>query len=263
MIAFDTEFLWERTYSPRLGLIQVADSERSWLIDPLALSREEMAPLVDVLVSPDVLKIAHAIDQDQICLYEHYGVTAEPVLDTAVAAALTGMGEQVGLSTLLYKLLHVNINKGHTRTNWLKRPLPEEMRIYAAGDVEHLTRAAETLMKLLAASGRQDWALQLSAKAGELAKAHFEPLALTHKLANGRRLDQETFGVLRELLAWRESEARRLDIPRRWLAEDKTLIKLATAPVQPMPSNWRTSEASGSRSDPRAQIVFLPRFGAA
>ncbi len=229
MIAFDTEFLWERTYSPRLGLIQVADGDSTWLVDPLAFSAQEMQPLLDVLVSPDTLKVAHAVDQDQICLHRAYGVVAEPVLDTSVAAALTGMGEQIGLSSLLSKLLHVNIDKGYSRTNWLKRPLPTQMLAYAAEDVAHLGKAANLLLERLRKLNREDWALELSAKAGDFAKAHFEPHSLARKLAEGRRLDANTYSVLRELIAWREQEANRKDLPRRWLAEDKILVKLATA----------------------------------
>lgn len=228
-IAFDTEFLWERTYSPRLGLIQVADSERTWLVDPLELSPNEMKPLLDVLESPGILKVAHAVDQDQICLYEAYKMVAEPVFDTSIGAALCGLGEQVGLSTLLYKLLRVDIGKGHSRTNWLKRPLPATMLKYAAADVSHLIGAAEALVERLAASGREEWARSLSARAGDYAKAHFDPNAVAAKLADGRRFDAVSFSVLRELIKWREQEARRLDIPRRWLAEDRVLLKLAQA----------------------------------
>ncbi|MFW2368764.1 MAG: hypothetical protein ACN4GW_20290, partial [Desulforhopalus sp.] len=38
-VALDTEFIWERTYYPRLGLIQIALSDEDcFLIDPLAIS---------------------------------------------------------------------------------------------------------------------------------------------------------------------------------------------------------------------------------
>lgn len=228
-IAVDTEFLWERTYAPRLGLIQIADSERTWLVDPLKLSPKAMKPLLDLLVSPRILKVAHAVDQDQICLFETYQVVAEPVFDTSVGAALCGLGEQVGLSSLLHKLLQVDVGKGHSRTNWLKRPLPASMLKYAAADVAHLIEAADILLGRLAESGREEWARSLSARAGDIAKAHFDAKALAAKLANGRRLDPTAFSALQELIKWREQEARRLDIPRRWLAEDKVLLKLAQA----------------------------------
>ncbi len=229
VIAFDTEFLWEKSYSPHLALIQVADGERAWVVDPLVLSKAELQPLLDVLVSDCTLKVAHAVDQDQMCLHHSYGIVAAPVLDTAVAAALSGMGDQIGLSTMLDKLLRISIDKGYSRTNWMKRPLPAKMLKYAANDVAHLPTAAEALTAELRALGRLEWAMDLSAKAGRFATAHFEPHALAKKLAESRRLDVTTFGVLKALISWREDEARRLDLPRRWLAEDKILIKLATA----------------------------------
>lgn len=229
VIAFDTEFLWERSYSPQLALIQVSDGQSSWVVDPLALSQDDLQPLLDVLVSERPLKVAHAVDQDQMCLHLSYGIVAEPVMDTATAAALTGMGDQIGLSTLLENLLQVGISKGYSRTNWLKRPLPVEMLQYAAEDVAHLPRAAEVLVERLQRLGRAEWAMDLSAKAGRFAETHFEPAALAKRIAENRRLDATTFGVLRELITWREAEARRLDIPRRWVAEDKVLVKLAGA----------------------------------
>lgn len=229
LIAFDTEFLWERTYSPKLGLIQVADAESTWLVDPLALSAKDMEPLLDVLVSPDTLKVGHAVEQDQICLYRNYGIVANPTLDTSVAAALTGMGAQIGLSTLISKLLRIPLDKGYSRTNWLKRPLTPKMLKYAADDVAHLCRAANLLLDRLAKLDRKDWALELSGKAGEVAMAHFDPKSVARKLAVARRLNARTYAILRELIAWREKDADRRDMPRRWLAEDKTLVKLAVA----------------------------------
>jgi len=229
LIAFDTEFLWERTYSPHLGLIQVADFEQTWLIDPVRLSPKQMQPLLDVFVAPETLKVAHAVDQDQICLHMAYGVVAEPVLDTAAAAALVGLGDQVGLSKLLHHLLRIEIAKGYSRTNWLKRPLSEAMLRYAAEDVAHLPKAADVLSERLGDLGRTDWALELSARGGHFAQAHFDSNALARKLADGRRLDATTFSVLRELIAWRESTAQRSDVPRKWVSEDKILVKLASA----------------------------------
>lgn len=229
VIAFDTEFLRERTFYPRLALIQVADRERAWVIDPLAVSREAMQPLLDVFTSPNTLKAAHAVEQDQECLHRAYGLTAEPVLDTAVAAALTGNGDQIGLAALLQKLLGVRLAKGHTRTNWMKRPLSGAMVEYAADDVAYLVDAAERLSRELRRLNRRDWALSLSAGFGEAARAEFDAEAMTRKLAARSRLNAAGCAVLKELIVWRERRARQKDIPRSWLADDGALAKLAAA----------------------------------
>lgn len=229
IIAFDTEFLRERTFYPRLALIQAADRECAWVIDPLALSPEEMQPLLDVFTSPNTLKAAHAVEQDQECLYRAYGLTAEPVLDTAIAAALTGNGDQIGLAALLQKLLGVRLAKGHTRTNWMKRPLPEAMIEYAADDAAYLVEAAERLSDELRRLNRWDWALALSAGFGEAARAEFDADAMTRKLAARSRLNAAGCAVLKELIVWRERHVRQKDIPRNWLADDGVLAKLASA----------------------------------
>ncbi len=229
VIAFDTEFMREKTFYPQLSLIQVADREQSWVIDPLALSHAEMQPLLDVFASPDTIKVAHAVEQDQECIHRAYGMVVEPILDTAIGAALTGRGDQIGLSPLLSKLIGVNLSKGHSRTNWMKRPLPQPMIEYAADDVVYLVEAAERLSKDLRALKRVDWAMSLSAEFGNATRAEFDTSALTRKIAAGSRLGAASYAVLKELVIWREQHVRQKDIPRRWLAGDQVLAKLAVA----------------------------------
>jgi ribonuclease D len=241
VIAFDTEFLRERTFFPQLGLIQVADREHAWLVDPLNLSKRDLEPLLGVLTDPKILKVAHAVEQDQECFYNGYGIVAAPVLDTAVAAALNGHGDQVGLSTLLRKLLNIRLAKGHTRTDWLKRPLPASMATYALADVEHLVEAAEVLLAELDSHGRREWAMKLSEEVSNPARYNPDPEEMARQLALSRRLDALEYTVLRELVRWREERVRKANVPRRWLAEDQVLVKLASArPTTPEElSNFR------------------------
>jgi ribonuclease D len=229
VIAFDTEFLRERTFFPQLGLLQVADRQQSWLVDPLALPKDDLQPLLDIFTEPKILKVAHAVEQDQECLYHGYGIVATPVLDTAVAAALTGYGDQVGLSTLLRRLLNIRLAKGHTRTDWLKRPLPASMAAYALADVAHLVEAAEALLADLDSRGRREWAMKLSEELGSPARYSPDPDEIARQLALSRRLDAQEYTVLREVVRWREERVRKADVPRRWLAEDQLLVKLASA----------------------------------
>ncbi|MEZ5360879.1 MAG: ribonuclease D [Bryobacterales bacterium] len=229
LIAFDTEFLRERTFYPQLGLLQIADKEDAWLIDPLEVSVEDMRPLLDVLTSPSVLKAAHSAEQDQECLYSHYGVVAAPLFDTSIGAALTGKGDQIGLAPLLRKMMGVNLPKGHTRTNWLNRPLQPAMCEYAVADVAHLVELAEKLLSDLKRRGRRNWALKLSAQMADPAKYEADGTAIARKLAVNARLSKREYAVLKELAQWRESRVRKRNIPRRWLAEDQILVQLARA----------------------------------
>ncbi len=229
LIAFDTEFIRERTFFAELGLLQLADRRQVWLLDPLAFNTAQLQPLLDVLTSPDVVKVAHAVEQDQECLYHAYGIVASPVLDTAIAAALTGQGDQIGLSSLLQKLLRIRLPKGHTRTNWLKRPLPSAMAEYARADVEHLVEAAEMLLADLDRRGRRGWAFDLSAELSDPARYLPNPEATAKRLASTKRLDAVEYAVLRELVRWREDQVRQTNVPRSWLADDQVLVRLACA----------------------------------
>ena len=229
IVAFDTEFLREKTYYPKLGLIQVADREQRWLIDPLALSAEEMQPLLRVFTDPAIIKVAHSSEQDQSCLYYGYGIVASPLFDTSIAAALTGRGDQVGLAALLKKLLGVELPKAHTRTDWLRRPLPQAMASYALMDVEHLVEAAEILMADLDSENRRGWAMELSAQFADPVRYEPNPDAIAHRLASNGGLNPQQYAVLRSLTRWRERHACRSNIPRKWLTDDRVLVKLALA----------------------------------
>src|SRR6185312_2532005 len=135
IIAFDTEFIRESTFYPIVEIIQVATDEESWLVDAQAFKKgfrpgprggydPGLEPLLDIFRDKSILKIVHAAQGDQECLYTSFGVLATPSLDTAVAASLCGLGDGIGLSKLLKAVLDVEIKKGHARTNWSVRPLP-------------------------------------------------------------------------------------------------------------------------------------------
>jgi len=229
IIAFDTEFLREKTFYPQLGLVQLADRDEAWLVDPLALTPEQMRPLLETLQAPGVLKVAHAAEQDQECLFHSYGMLAAPLLDTSIAAALVGRGDQVGLAPLARKVLGVDLPKGHTRTNWLARPLQPAMAEYAAADVLHLIDLAERLLADLDLRGRRPWALRLSAELADPARYEVDGEAVALKLGAGGRLNKREYAVLKQLANWREARVRRMNVPRRWLADDHALVQLARA----------------------------------
>jgi ribonuclease D len=238
LIAFDTEFIRETTFYPIVEIIQVATIEESWLVDAAAFKKgfrpgpqgsfnAGLKPLLEIFENKKSLKIAHAIQGDQECLYSSFGCLATPTLDTAVAASLCGYGEGIGLGKLLKAGLDVTIKKGHARTNWSVRPLPEQLIEYAHADVEHLVELGKKLIGQLEKLNRKEWALELSAKWED--KALYEPDVkdLASKLARSGRLDRKGYSALLELIRWREARVRQLNLPRRWVADDAVLVDLA------------------------------------
>jgi ribonuclease D len=228
-IAIDTEFIREKTYYPQLALIQVATDSEGWLIDAVALSREQMQPLLERFTDPQILKILHSAYGDQECLYFSYGITASPTLDTFEAASLLGYGESVSLRDLIHKTLNVRIPKFLTRTDWLKRPIDEEMKIYALADVQYLVSMGEKIIPQLKAMERLPWAQDLSAQ-WENPKVYAPAAAtLAHRLAKSGKVSARNYPIFQDLVGWREERSQKLNIPRRRICDDETLMNIANA----------------------------------
>lgn len=151
--AFDTEFHRERTYWPRLALVQIAWPGGIALVDSMAVSLE---PLAKVL-SGDAVMIAHAADQDIEVLEQAAGCGPAHLFDTQVAAGFLGLSSP-SLSSLVERFLAKRMVKGDRLTDWLKRPLTEAQKLYAAEDVAHLLELTSVLSLRLEEMGRLSWA---------------------------------------------------------------------------------------------------------
>ncbi len=238
VIAFDTEFIRENTFYPIVEIIQVATDEESWLVDAAAFKKGFRAgpqggfnpgikPLLDIFENRSILKIVHAAQGDQECLYTSFSVLASPCFDTSVGASLCGLGEAVGLGKLLKSVLDVTIAKGHARTNWSVRPLPTQLLEYAHSDVEYLVELSDKLLQQVEQMGRRDWAMQLSSKWEKKELYELDIEGMAQRLARGGRLDRRGYAALLELVKWREERVRQLNLPRRWVADDAVLMDLA------------------------------------
>ncbi len=225
VIALDTEFIRETTFYPKIALVQVATREKAWLLDPVALSQDDLQPFLEILYDKTVLKVLHAAFADQEVLYWAYGRIAEPVLDTAVAAALCGYGDNVGLAKLTKDVLRVHLHKGRARVKWLARPLSNELLHYAQQDVDTLVELGSRMEEWLKEKNRWNWALEES----YVDPRDFDtpPEDIAHRLAKSGHLDETTYNVLLELVRWREERARRANLPRSWVADNEVLLALA------------------------------------
>ncbi len=229
IIAFDTEFIRETTFFPQLEIIQVATASDAWIVDVQAFRKdvEGLKPFLDVLRDPGILKILHAAQADQECLFTAFGCIASPTLDTAIAASLCGYGDQQGLGNLLKSVLDVQLKKGHARTNWAVRPLPEQLVEYALDDVRYLVAMGQALIKELDELKRRDWAMELTAKWEDVAMYDPAPETLAAKIDGRASLDPKEFSALIELVRWREARVKQLNRPRKWIADDGILLNLA------------------------------------
>jgi ribonuclease D len=257
LIAFDTEFIRESTFFPKLEILQIATPTDAWLIDCQAISARDMKPILDVFVDSKALKIVHAAHGDQECLLSAYDILAAPLFDTAVGASLCGLGDNIGLGNLIRSVLGIDLPKGYARTNWSKRPLPKPVLEYALLDVKHLIEVAGILFDRLDRNGRRAWALELSSKVSERKLYEIPPEEIAKRLAQSGKFNVRDYAVLLELVRWREERVRELDVPRRWLAEDGVLIDLAKIkPTTPEQLQGFRGLSKGEAKHPHANRIL-------
>jgi ribonuclease D len=226
-LALDTEFVRERTFFPRLGLIQVSDGRTAYLIDPLAVA--DLAPFAAVLSAPGTVKVVHSASEDLEVFKRALAAVPEPLFDTQIGAALAGVGGSLGYQKLVATVLGVELGKGETRTDWLARPLSPAQRSYAAEDVAYLLPVYERLRAELQRLGRLHWVLEDSAALlSGLTRLDEDPESAYRRIRGAGRLNRRQLGVLQTLAAWRDQEARRRDLPRSFVLKEDLLLSLAT-----------------------------------
>jgi ribonuclease D len=225
VFALDMEFERERSYWPKLQLVQVAVPDLVAAIDPLAL--EDLSPLYDLIADPAIEKITHAGRQDAEIFFLKTGKAPAGIYDTQIAAALVGLGEQVGYAVLVQRLLGVRVVKHERVTDWGRRPLSEAQLEYALNDVRHLLQIRDALNADLRELGREAWFREETAFYSDPGLYRHDPDRLYMKVSRWRSLDRRGLGVLRELVGWREEEAMRRDLPRQRVVPDDVLVELA------------------------------------
>jgi ribonuclease D len=224
-IAIDTEFMREKTYWAKLCLIQLAVGDECAILDPLQLS--DLGPLLEVLADESVLKVLHAGSQDLEIFYRLAGHAATPVFDTQIAATLAGFPSQVGYARLVKDLFDVDIDKSDTFTDWARRPLTPAQIEYALNDVRYLDAAYLELASRLDRDGRTAWLAGDLAALSDPEQYEIRPEEQFRRIKRAASLSRRQLGVLQQVTAWREREAMRRDLPRRWVLSDETLTEVA------------------------------------
>ena len=225
-VTVDTEFMRESTYRAKLCLLQIAPAEGEPVaVDPLA-NGIDLAPLYDLLARAPVLKIFHAARQDVEVLLPLAGGVPHPLFDTQIAAMVCGFGDSVGYETLVARLARGRIDKTQRFTDWARRPLTERQLRYALSDVSHLRVVYRKLAAKLERTGRRSWLDEELAILTDPATYEALPEEAWRRI-KVRGGDRRFFAILREVAAWRETEADRRDKPRPWVMRDTALTEIA------------------------------------
>jgi ribonuclease D len=224
-VALDTEFMRDRTYWPKLCLVQLAGRNTYAAIDPLAPGID-LAPLFALMANPAVLKVFHAARQDIEIFHHLSGAIPAPLFDTQLAAMVCGYGEEVGYETLVAQLAKARIDKSSRFTDWSRRPLTKQQLDYALADVIHLRVVYQRLEAQLRQTGRTEWVAQELAGLTD-PNTYEQPPAEAWRRIKVRSREPRFLAIVRALAAWREGEAQRRDLPRNRILRDDLLLELA------------------------------------
>ena len=224
VIGLDTEFHRERTYFPKIAMLQVSWRRGLALVDPLEV---DLTPLSRVLDS-DTVVVIHAASQDLEVLLRSCGTAPRRLFDTQVAAGFLGMSTP-SLSALVEREIGHPLPKGDRLTDWLRRPLTDAQLVYAAADVEHLVEIWERQCAALAERGRLAWAEDEFAELRDRARISRPPDDAWNRIKEARQLRGAARGVVREVAAWRERRAIEVDQPARFVLADLAVVAIAQA----------------------------------
>lgn len=232
VLAVDTEFLRERTYRPKLCLVQVATEEEAVAIDPLAV--DDLAPLRELFEDDTKTKVFHACGQDLETIYDSMGCIPAPMFDTQIAAAFLGHRMQMGYGALVQAYAGVHLDKADGLTDWSKRPLDEEQLRYAEDDVRYLPGIYRSMMDELVARDRLSWVEpEFEALCDESRLNHDPSQAYLH-LKRSSSLSRRQLAIAREVCAWRERVADKRNLPKRWVVSDEVIVEICRqAPAKP------------------------------
>ena len=238
-VALDAERASGYRYGSRAYLVQLRRADvGTYLLDPVGLG--DLAVLQPALSASEW--VLHAATQDLPCLAEA-GLTPTRLFDTELAGRLAGY-PRVGLGPLVEEVLGLALQKGHGAADWSVRPLPHELLVYAALDVEVLVDLRDALADVLGRHGKLDWALQEFAAlvAAPPPPPRVDPWRRTsgiHKVHDRRAL-----AVIKELWEQRDEIAARRDLAPHRVLPDAAIVAAATA-----------------RPRTTADLVALPVFG--
>ncbi len=216
IVAFDTEFIRRNTYYPILALMQINTGHHIYLLDvpqfdDLTVFWQSMAELP--------LMVWHACSEDLSIIYS---VSDLPVLnnvfDTQLAIAYLTGDLQVGYQRAVKNILDIDLDKAHSQSDWLARPLEQEQENYAIDDVRYLLLLYNRLTEQLNEKQLYQYALEetqiLSNKVFQ--HHHIDDDKQYLSFVNSSHDGMQRY-FLQQLLSWREALARATDQPRTFI----------------------------------------------
>ncbi|MEP7047665.1 MAG: HRDC domain-containing protein [Ilumatobacteraceae bacterium] len=220
--ALDTEFHRERTYFPKLALMQFAVDTETTLVDPLAVDLSALQRLF----GSESIAVLHAAQQDLDVLTHACGAVPAHMYDTQLASGFLGYSTP-SLVSLLMAELKVSAAKGDRLTDWLRRPLTPDQLSYAAADVDHLLALQDQLDEQIAELGRTQWVVEACEELRRRPTSGTDPSQAWLRIKDVRMLKPRARSVAQAICEWRERRAMSVDVPVRQILPDLAVLGIA------------------------------------
>ena len=224
----DTEFMRTNTFHSRLALVQVKLEGAVALLDAPKLDRA--AALASRLTDARNPCVMHSASEDLDALTDILPQGPATLFDTQIAAAMAGKGFGLSYQKLVAELLGIELPKAETRSDWLQAPTqrsPARLRRPGCGPS---ARAARVACHKLERLGRGDWLDEDCRRLVQRICGSPPDPQPQRALRGAADWPLERQALLRRILLWRESTARRLDKPRPWILDDARALSLVAAP---------------------------------
>ena len=225
-VALDTEFIKRDTYYPRLALVQLNIGDHVYLLDAPQLQLEDFW---EALRKVDVA-IWHACGEDLGIFYLLSGCPPlTNIFDTQIALSyLTGQ-LQMGYQQALDEQLDMHIDKEHSQSDWLQRPLSDEQEQYAIDDVRFLPALYLSLEYALKSQGLYEYVWEdCQLYANDLYDAQNVADEQMYLTMADYRYTSEQMAILQAVATWREELARATNQPRTFVIKKQAVREIIT-----------------------------------
>jgi ribonuclease D len=225
-VALDTEFIKRDTYYPRLALVQLNIGDHVYLLDAPQLQLEDFW---EALRKVDVA-IWHACGEDLGIFYLLSGCPPlTNIFDTQIALSyLTGQ-LQMGYQQALDEQLDMHIDKEHSQSDWLQRPLSDEQEQYAIDDVRFLPALYLSLEYELKKQGLYEYVWEdCQLYANDLYDAQNVADEQMYLTMADYRYTSEQMAILQAVATWREELARATNQPRTFVIKKQAVREIIT-----------------------------------
>ncbi len=231
-LEFDKNFY---RYGFNLCLVQIFDGEHCFLIDPLSrnINIEDLFPILE---DNKIQKVCFSFDED-LRLLHSLGCIPKNLYDLGIVSRLLNY-PAASLTNLLEEVLGVDTGSSSQQSNWYKRPLSKNQKVYAANDVLHLLDLKQAFQKEAGKNGVKAWIEQENEYLNHLDYRGIEHNEIIReKDMNGfTELEWHRF---KKLVYWRDDKGREYNKPPFQIVNTDVLSAIAKDSRKLM--NWETS----------------------